>query len=259
VAKTWKTRAKRFSLVVLGLLAVLVLGVLVAGVVANEPRPSGRRGPRADALARRVMASVNADAWDETDYVVFTFMGRHRYVWDRARGYVEADLGDVHVFLPLEGGRSIVYENGHAVTRTEDKKRLREKAMRAFVNDSFWLNPIVRLFDDDVVREIVERDGREMLMMRYVRGGFTPGDAYLFELDTNARPSAWRMWVSVIPVGGLRTTFEGYVRLRTGALVSTVHGALGRSSAMITNVRGGRSFAEIGVADPFGPLAHANP
>lgn len=256
---TGVARIKRVALILLGVLFALVVAGVIAGVVADEPRPTGTPGARADALAARALASVDAEAWSETRALTFTFAGKHRYVWDRDRAFAEVDLGDVRALIPLEGGRARIYEDGVEVTRTEDKIRLRERAMKAFVNDAFWLNPVVRLDDPGVVREVVVRDGREMLMMRWPNGGFTPGDAYLWELDASGRPVAWSMWVSVIPVGGLRVTFEGYTKLDTGAFISTVHGAAGLARPMITDLRGAHAFAELRMADPFGPLEDVNP
>lgn len=252
-------RLKRIALVLLGLLLALVVAAVIAGVVANEPRPRGEASIEAGALATRALEGVDADAWGRTRALTFTFMGKHRYVWDRDRAFAEVDLGDVRALLPLEGGRARIYEHGVEVTRTDEKVRLRERAMQAFVNDSFWLNPVVRIADPDVVRERVVRDGREMLLMRWPSGGFTPGDAYVWELGENGRPVAWSMWVSVIPIGGLRITFEGWTRLETGAWVSTTHGLLGMARPMFEDVRGVGSFTALHIADPFGPLEEVNP
>jgi hypothetical protein len=45
------------------------------------------------------------------------------------------------------------------------------------------------------------QDNQEALMITYASGGSTPGDSYVWFVDQNYMPKAWRMWVSIIPVG----------------------------------------------------------
>jgi hypothetical protein len=50
------------------------------------------------------------------------------------------------------------------------------------------------------------QDNQEALMITYASGGSTPGDSYVWFVDQNYMPKAWRMWVSIIPV--VETTWE---------------------------------------------------
>jgi hypothetical protein len=73
-----------------------------------------------------------------------------------------------------------------------------------FNNDSFWLIAPFKLRDAGTTRSIVMQDN-QALMITYALS--TPGDSYVWFVE-NYMPKAWRMWVSIIPVGGLETTWE---------------------------------------------------
>jgi hypothetical protein len=53
------------------------------------------------------------------------------------------------------------------------------------------------------------QDNQEALMITYASGGSTP-EIPMWFVDQNYMPKAWRMWVSIIPVGGLETTWEDW-------------------------------------------------
>ena len=68
-------------------------------------------------------------------------------------------------------------------------------------------------------------------------------------------PISWRMWVQIIPIGGIETTWEGWTDLSTGAKVSTQHEGWGRVMTFISNVQGAENLDALGVEpDLFDPL-----
>lgn len=193
---------------------------LLATSCASLPR--GEPGPAADALAHEIEARVNKDAWDATDVVAFTFKGKRAHLWDKSRGFLRVLNGDDEVYLDLwdRGGYAI-----HAGTELEGnaaQERLSE-AWAWYCNDTFWLNPLVKLFDEGTTRELLTVDGKRALLVKYASGGVTPGDAYLWIVDDNAEPVAVRMWVSVLPTKGIEFTWEKWVTLPSGARVATLH------------------------------------
>jgi hypothetical protein len=240
------------------LAAILILGLvtLVAvGYSANDPRPVGQPGPEADALARSMEAAVRKDAWDRTGAVRWSFFEQHHYVWDRDRDLVELKWGDSRALFRTGDQTGRVWSGGTEQTGADAEEALRA-AYAYWINDSFWLNPVVKLFDPGVERSLVKLDdGRNALLISYTSGGVTPGDAYLWIPGPDGMPSSWRMWVQIIPIGGIETTWDGWTELSTGAKVSTQHEGWGRMMTFITKVEGAENLealeVEAGLFDPL--------
>lgn len=208
------------------LLALVVLfgGAAIFAWSQNEPRPSGESGPAADDLARKVQGAVGLEGWKATKVVRFNYAGRHHILWDRGRGYARVNVDDWSVLLRTRDFSGRAYRDGVEVTDASQKQQLLTEAEKWFVNDGYWLFPFEGLFDPGVTRAVVSRPGQpDGLLISYSTGGVTPGDAYLWELDQDGRPVAWKMWVSVLPIGGLRATWEAWERLPTGAQIATEH------------------------------------
>ncbi len=249
--------------------ALIGVGVLLGIVVLvsvmlywryYEPLPRCTPSSQADSLARCMMASVDKAAWDSLRYVSWSFMGQHDYVWDKWRYLVEVRWKDRRVVLHTNTLQGKVWIGDEEVVGKKANRLLR-RAWTFFCNDSYWLNPVVKAFDPGTQRCLVTlEDGRQGLMVHYSSGGVTPGDSYVWILDNACRPLAWKMWVQVIPIGGVETTWEGWQQLPTGAWVATCHGALGRSMEMIQHLRTGNTLAALGLReDPFAHFRLALP
>jgi hypothetical protein len=65
-------------------------------------------------------------------------------------------------------------------------------------------------------------NGREGLLVSYTWCGLKPGDAYLWLTDANGLPTAWQMWVKIIPVSGLEFSWGDWITLLTGAKIATM-------------------------------------
>ena len=236
------------------LLILLVLGVVIFGLVIHEPRPTAtpETSEDGDALARKMQAAVNLDAWKALEAIRWDFAGRHQLLWDKRRNYVRVRWDDIEVLRPLDRAEGVVTAGGKAPD-AEKKAELLKAAYAHWANDAFWLNPVAKLFDEGVTRSRVSsvEDGPGLLV-EYASGGVTPGDAYLWLLDDAGRPKAWRMWVSNIPVGGLKATWEGWIEVG-GAQISTAH-ALGPITLRLEDVRGGALSAIEPGPDPFAAL-----
>jgi hypothetical protein len=233
---------------------VIVLSIAgafgVVWLVYHEPRPEGRP-EGADALARRMEEAANVEAWARTGAVQWNMAGRHEHLWDRERDVSRMRWGDNEVLLRIGGPYGRAYEDGVEL-EGDDARDALEYAWKYWCNDSFWLNPIEKLRDDGVTLSVV---GDDSLLVSYASGGVTPGDSYQWFLDDDGLPTAWRMWVSVIPVGGAEATWERWETLSTGARVSTLHRLPLGIELSITDVEGAATLAELVPGeDPFAPL-----
>ena len=240
-----------------GLVGLLVVGMLALAIgvwVASDPKPVGTSGPEAEQLAESLMDSVDHEAWERTGAVAWSMGGMRDHLWDRTRHLDRYHSGDLTVWIDLDTHQGRAEQGGEALTGAALTGAL-EDAWAAWANDSFWLNPVVKVFDDGTQRErVVLDDGREALLVSYSSGGVTPGDAYLWIPGPDGRPTHWRMWVQILPIGGLETTWEGWTQLPTGAWIATTHqSGLGLTITM-QDVRAAATLAELEPDDPFAEI-----
>ncbi|MEO1259194.1 MAG: hypothetical protein AAFZ15_10375 [Bacteroidota bacterium] len=238
------------------LILIIVVGLFVLWLVNNESEPVGEKGPAADQMAEKMMAAVNKTAWDSTRYIQWTFAnGNHDYFWDKERNLVKVNWKQNEVLLNTKKVDGKAWQQGVEI-RNGDRNELIQTAWSFFCNDSYWLNPMVKAFDPGTERSIVKlEDGREGLKVQYTSGGVTPGDSYVWILDENGRPNAWKMWVKIIPLGGIENSWDGWQTLSTGAEISTQHTFFGKPLDFLTNVKAGMNLSDFGLGeDPFSEI-----
>ncbi|HEY1587319.1 MAG TPA: hypothetical protein VGH63_16600, partial [Polyangia bacterium] len=177
------------------------------------------------------------------------------HLWDRQRGLARVEWRDNRVLLDVNSKKGRVWRKGSELADGPDKQQRLDKAYALWINDSFWLNPVVKAFDDGTSRERGTVDGKRALLVSYASGGLTPGDKYLWILDDNARPVAWRLWVKILKIGGLEFTWEGWTRLATGAWVATSHKIHGLDVVHLTDLAAGATLHDIEADDPFAPIS----
>lgn len=217
--------------------------------------PAGVPGPEADVLAKEMQAAVGAPGWRRTGAVQWTFAEKNRHLWDRHRGFSRVEWEEHRVLLDIDGRRGLAFTEGKRVQGADASARL-DEAHAKWTNDAFWLNPVAKAFDPGTVRELVPpEDGRRGLLVRYISGGRTPGDAYLWWVDDKGRPVAWQMWTSNIPVGGVTASWEEWVELATGAQISTRH-ETNLFTLVLSDVAGAEELSKLyDGEDPFATLA----
>ncbi len=236
-------------------LSVIILIPLIGMILLNERLPEGNEGSEADALARKMMTAINQEAWDETGVISWRFAGIHEYLWDRDRDYARVSWGENEVLINLRNQRGLSYHKGEQV-EGEAGDKLLQTAWSYYCNDSFWLNPISKLFDPGTSRRLVDLGkGEKGLLITYSSGGVTPGDSYLWMVDESGLARKWKMWVNIIPIGGVGTSWEGWQTLATGARVATQHKGTFGFSLNLSNIQAGSSLsAFVDDIDPFAGL-----
>lgn len=240
-------------------LGIVILSILViiisAGVFLHESRPEGQAGAKADELASQMMEAVDCAAWDTLEVISWNFGGRNQHLWDKNRHLDRLIYGEYEVLIDLNSRWGIVKKNGQRVDDSKARKIL-DKAWASWANDSFWLNPVCKAFDEGTDRYLVDIEGEESaVMVSYRSGGVTPGDSYLWILDKNFRPKKWKMWVKIIPIGGVASTWENWQTLYNGAQVASTHAmSFGDFQLELTQINAGTAEKMYSDGDPFQEL-----
>jgi len=209
------------------LLALMLTLVVISAAVFffyNEKLPEGEQSAEADQLAEKMLIAVHHEAYKQTNYIEWSFIGRQHYKWNKQQQMVEVKWGKTVVNLNIQhpDSSSVILNN----RELEGSARLEliEQAVAHFNNDSFWLIAPHKVFDRGTERRIVSlENGEKALLVSYSSGGNTPGDSYLWLLNESGLPTAFKMWVSVIPVGGVEATWESWKTSQSGALFPSHH------------------------------------
>lgn len=219
---------KKILKIVLGVLIFFTLPTLLLfGFVYfkyNEKLPQGIESPQADVLANRMLEALNFEAYKNTDYIEWTFKKRHHYKWYKAQNKCEVYWKNNKVILDLDSpSNTEVYKNNIKI-EGDDKQALVEQATNYFNNDSFWLVAPYKVFDPGVTRRVVTLDKeKKALLVTYNSGGTTPGDSYLWHFDDTGKPTHFQMWVDILPIDGLKATWNDWTTTDTGAQLPTFH------------------------------------
>ena len=190
----------------------------------NEPLPTGQQGPEADELANTMLQTLNEEAYLNTDYLEWTFKGRHHYKWYKSDNTCEVSWEDFTVILDFEQR-----DNAKVFVATQEyngieKQDYVNKATNYFNNDSFWLVAPYKVFDPGVERRLVKTEAnKDALLVSYTSGGTTPGDSYLWHFNDQGKPKSFQMWVDILPIEGLEASWDNWTTTESGAQLPTFH------------------------------------
>ncbi|WP_439130970.1 hypothetical protein [Polaribacter sp.] len=205
----------------LGIIIILIIGFgIVYYFINNEALPKGKKGKEAEALANKMFDAINHKAYEKTEVLEWSFRGINSYKWYKQENKVEVSWDENKVILYTKNPqKSKSFVNGNSV----DDKQLIQKATNYFYNDSFWLVAPYKIFDSGTERSIVNYEGKEALLVTYTSGGSTPGDSYLWILDENHFPTSFKMWTSIIPIGGVSATWSDWKKTEAGIQLPKKH------------------------------------
>ena len=232
----------------------LISGVLIIFLGLNsscQKLPIGTHYDQADILAKKMLLAINDSARQSTNAIEWNFMGNHEHLWDKERQLSRVRWKKYEVIFDINKVEGIAYKKNVRLDG-EEADKLVTKAWKLWINDSFWLNPISKAFDDGTTRSMVTtKKGEQGLMVSYSSGGNTPGDSYVWLLDENNLPYAWKLWVSVIPFGGLKIPWSSWIVTETGVKICVEHDVKIMSLKM-KDVKTAFSLEELtGDEDPF--------
>ena len=211
---------KKFFKILGFLFLILILFLGIYYFVNNEKLPNGEKGEKADALATKMLTALNKDAFDTTEIIEWNFINEHFYVWHKQENLVEVSWDENKVLLKTKKpSDSEVYINDK-LTKNDD---LIKQAESYFNNDSFWLIAPYKVFDSGTERRLVNYNDKDALLITYKTGGSTPGDSYLWILDENNMPISYKMWTSIIPLGGVSATWSDWKNTKSGIKLPTKH------------------------------------
>jgi hypothetical protein len=190
----------------------------------DEALPVGVKGEQAELLASKMLNAIDYQAYQNTNYIEWTFKNRHHYKWEKSKHQCMVYWEDYKVHLNLDDtSKSKVYAYNFEVV-SKQAKELIKKAITYFNNDSFWLVAPYKVFDKGTERSLVTlENGEHALLVTYTSGGTTPGDSYLWHLDANGKPTSFQMWVSILPIDGLEATWNDWTTTESGAQLPTFH------------------------------------
>lgn len=221
-------KAKKTFKIVVGVIVFLTLpSLLFFGFLFfkyNEHLPSGKQGKQADALATKMLETLNYDAYTNTDYIEWTFKKRHHYNWHKKNNICDVFWRNNKVILNFNNPNKSKAFINNIPQSGENATELIKKATKLFNNDSFWLVAPFKVFDAGVERRLVKTETNgDALLVSYTSGGSTPGDSYLWFFDENGKPKAFKIWASILPIKGLEASWTDWKTTETGAELPTFH------------------------------------
>ncbi|WP_240642322.1 hypothetical protein [Nonlabens xiamenensis] len=186
----------------------LLLAGIIIKIIFTEDIPEGQTGPAANELAFKMLESINYKEFANANEIRWTFRDKNTYHWKVQEKLVNVYWDDYRVaFATPYPEISHAFKNDQKLSG-EERENAIAYAEKNFNNDSFWIVAPFQVMDIGTKRSVVKEDGKEQLLVQYTSGGTTPGDTYLWELDKDYQPIAFKMWVDIIPLDGVRAKWQ---------------------------------------------------
>lgn len=178
--------------------------------------------PNANELANKILTAIKHDAYKDTQFIEWSFGGRRSFKWDKTNNIADVSWDNFKVNLHTRKlDKSTVFFDGEKQEITDEE--IIKRAWDIFNNDSFWLVAPHKLFDNGVIRTVQKVDGKDALFVKYMTGGTTPGDSYLWNLDSTYIPKSYKMYVPSMKMNGVSATWDDWITTESGTLLPTNH------------------------------------
>ncbi|MDW5288166.1 hypothetical protein [Formosa sp. PL04] len=190
----------------------------------NEDLPIGTPTEVADEVASKMLEALDYKAYENTNYIEWTFANRHHYKWKKNENFCAVYWKYVQVDLLINTPELSTVIVDKDTLNTKVAMEYIDKAVDYFNNDSFWLVAPYKVFDAGTTRSLIPLENNTQgLLISYASGGSTPGDSYMWLLDADYKPTAFKMWVSILPIDGLEASWSNWVTTESGAQLPTFH------------------------------------
>lgn len=231
----------------IAVLAIIFVTIILVRVFLHEPKPQVSGTDSAEELADKILDNLNVKAWDSLNYLSWSFPGGHSYVWDKQKNLAKISWKNKDVHLDLNSIDGVVLVDDKEVLGKQ-KDKLIKKAWTFWCNDSFWLFAPYKIKDSGTtLAKATDKKGKEGLLVSYSSGGVTPGDSYLWFIDESGRPYAVKMWVKVLPFGGLYSKWTSYESTYNGAWLAKERVFnIGKFSMKMEDIQSGATWEAIG-------------
>ncbi|HMB99929.1 MAG TPA: hypothetical protein VKN14_02725 [Flavobacteriaceae bacterium] len=193
----------------------------------NEDIPSGIQGEKADALAYKMLDALDYQAYQNTNYIEWTFKKKRHYKWTKNDSTCLVYWKEYKVDLNFKDStQNKAYVHNFKVEGDQAKSLINE-ASTHFKNDSFWLIAPYTIFNKDIERRLVTlKNGDSALLVTYKTQNSHPEDSFLWILEDNGKPYKLKMWTAALPIDGLEASWNDWITTESGAQLPTFHSIL---------------------------------
>lgn len=161
---------------------------------------------RAIALADSVMAAMGGrQAWDQTRYIGWNFLGRRSLLWDKTGNRVRIDVpAENSVYLlDMNDNTGRVLLRNEEVTQPDSLAKYLARAKSIWINDSYWLVQPFKLKDSGVTLKYLGEDttpdgiAAHVLQLTFEHVGDTPQNRYRVFIDKQShRQVRWEFFAN---------------------------------------------------------------
>lgn len=147
-------------------------------------------------IADEVMAAMGGrQAWEDTQYLKWTFFGRRTHIWDKTNRTVQISVPGQEMMynLDMNDMSGEVTKAGIKYTQPDSIKFYLDQANKMWINDSYWLVMPFKLKDSGVTLKYSGTDTTQtgalsdVLELTFSEVGVTPDNKYLVYVDQDTK------------------------------------------------------------------------